>query len=211
MRVEHVEVLVEEPSMEAALRILLPRILGSLSFEIYRHQCKEDLLARLPERLRGYAQRRKNDHWFRERCRIVVVVDRDDDDCRELKARLETMASAVGLVTRTKAGTKPYAIVNRLAVEELEAWYFGDWEAVMAAYPRVSATVPTQRRYREPDAIAGGTWEAFERVLRRAGYFETGLRKIEAARAVARHMEPDRNSSCSFQILRAVLREMCPA
>jgi hypothetical protein len=25
-------------------------------------------------------------------------------------------------------------VVNRLAIEELEAWYFGDWEAVRAAY-----------------------------------------------------------------------------
>ncbi len=33
----------------------------------------------------------------------------------------------------------------------------------------------------DPDAIPGGTWEAFERVLQRSGYFQTGLRKLEAA------------------------------
>ena len=55
MTVAHVEVVVEEPSAEAALRILLPRILGSTSFEVYPHTCKDDLLKRLPERLRGYA------------------------------------------------------------------------------------------------------------------------------------------------------------
>lgn len=54
MSVEHVEILVEEPSMETALRLLLPKVIGQLSFEIYPHQCKQDLLARLPERLRGY-------------------------------------------------------------------------------------------------------------------------------------------------------------
>ena len=51
MSVEHVEVLVEEPSMEAALSLLLPRLLGDLSFAVYSHQCKEELLARLPGRL----------------------------------------------------------------------------------------------------------------------------------------------------------------
>ena len=35
MSVEHVEVLVEEPSAEAALRLLLPRILGAMSFQVY--------------------------------------------------------------------------------------------------------------------------------------------------------------------------------
>jgi hypothetical protein len=50
--VSHVEVLVEEPSMKAALRELLPRVLGDLTFQIYRYQCKNELLKRLPERLR---------------------------------------------------------------------------------------------------------------------------------------------------------------
>jgi len=74
MMVAHVEVLVEEPSAEAALRILLPKMLGNASFQVYPHSCKDDLLKRLPERLRGYAAWMPND-W-----RIVVVVDRDDDD-----------------------------------------------------------------------------------------------------------------------------------
>jgi hypothetical protein len=206
--VEHVELLVEEPSMEAALRLLLPKVLGDLSFEIYQHQCKDELLLRLPQRLRGYCQRRKSDAWFRDHCRIVVVIDRDDDDCARLKRRLEKMAKDAGLATRTSAKDGAYMVVNRLAIEELEAWYFGDWAAVQAAYPRVSATIPSQARYRDPDEIAGGTWEAFERVLQKAGYYVGGLRKVEAARTVAAHMEPSRNTSPSFCSFRDVLLEM---
>ena len=101
MTVEHVELLVEEPSMETALRLLLPKVLGELSFEIYPHQCKDELLLRLPQRLRGYGQRRKSDAWFRNQCRIVVVIDRDDDDCASLKRRMETMAHDAGVATRS--------------------------------------------------------------------------------------------------------------
>jgi hypothetical protein len=54
MTVRHVEVLVEEPSMEAALRLLLPRLLSELTFAVHPYQCKDDLLAKLPARLRGY-------------------------------------------------------------------------------------------------------------------------------------------------------------
>jgi hypothetical protein len=201
MSVEHLEVLVEEPSMEAALRLMLPRLLGETTFAIYTHQCKQDLLQRLPERLRGYSA------WLPEGRRILVVVDRDNDDCYQLKALLEAMAVAAGLTTRS-ADLTNFQVVNRLAIEELEAWYFGDWEAVRAAYPRVPATIPRQARYRDPDAIAGGTWEAFESVVRRAGYFAGGLRKIEAAREIAAHMDPERNRSRSFQVLRDVLVEM---
>ena len=101
-----------------------------------------------------------------------------------------------------------YMVVNRLAIEELEAWYFGDWQAVRAAFPRVPATIPLQARYRDPDEIAGGTWEAFERVLQRVGYYSGGLRKVEMARSVATQMEPQRNSSPSFCTFRDVLLEM---
>lgn len=211
MTVEHVELLVEEPSMEAALRLLLPKVLGDLSFEIYPHQCKDELLLRLPQRLRGYGQRRKSDAWFRDSCRIVVVIDRDDDNCTKLKRRLEKIANEAGLATRSSAKGGAYMVVNRLAIEELEAWYFGDWEAVRAAYPRASATISSQAKYRNPDEIAGGTWEAFERVLQKAGYYSGGLRKVEAARAVATQMEPSRNTSPSFCTFRDVLREMASA
>ncbi len=202
MRVEHVEILVEEPSMEAALRLLLPQMIGELSFEIYVHQCKEDLLNRLPERLRGYSR------WIPPDWRIVVLVDRDDDDCRRLKKRLEQMAVTAGLRTKSIVHNGNWMVVNRLAIEELEAWYFGDWTAVRSAYPRVSPHIPSKAKYREPDAIKGGTWETFENVLKKAGYFKGGLRKIEAARRIAEHMDAGRNRSRSFQVFRDVLREI---
>jgi hypothetical protein len=56
MTVEHVELLVEEPSMEAFLRGILPRILKEVSFEVYPSQSKKELLLGLPARLRAYAK-----------------------------------------------------------------------------------------------------------------------------------------------------------
>ncbi len=202
MTVDHLEVLVEEASAEAALRLLLPRMLGATSFEIYPHHGKSDLLLKLPSKLRAYAR------WLPENARIAVVVDRDDDDCEDLKAKLEKIAKDAGLITRSAAKKKPWVLVNRIAIEELEAWYFGDWTAVRAAYPRASSSVPRQAKHRHPDRIVGGTWEAFERVMQRAGYFDGGLPKIDAARAIAQHMDPTRNTSPSFGALRDALLEM---
>jgi hypothetical protein len=199
MSVEHVEVLVEEPSIEVALRLLLPKMLGEISFEIYPFLCKDDLLDQLPKRLLGYAA------WLPENYRIVVIVDRDDDDCAKLKSKLEGFAKPAGLKTRSQANEGSYRVINRIVIEELEAWYFGDWTAVQSAYPKVSKTIPSQARYRAADSIKGGTWEAFQRVLQQSGYFEGGLRKLEAARSIAEHMEPARNSSPSFRALRDAL------
>ena len=204
MSVTHFEILVEEASMEAALRAMLPSLLAGVSFAVYPHQCKEELLQRLPDRLRGYTA------WLPETSRIVVVVDRDDDDCRVLKRRLEGIAASAGMAPPAVAPAGNWTAVNRLVIEELEAWYFGDWDAVRAVYPRVPATVPQRAGYRDPDAIAGGTWEAFERVLRASGYFRGGLRKIEAARTIAPNMDPSRNRSRSFQVFRDTLMGILP-
>lgn len=205
MTVSHVEVLVEEPSAEAALRLLLPKMLGAATFQVHAHTCKDALLKRLPQLLQGYAR------WLPDNYRIVVVVDRDDDDCIKLKQRLESMAAEAGLATKSKPKRNRFAVVNRLVIEELEAWYFGDWVAVQRAYPKVNRDIPSQAKYRAPDEIKGGTWEAFERIMKASGYFKTGLRKLEVARAVAEHMDPSRNASPSFCALRDALMGMLAA
>ena len=195
MSVEHVEILVEEPSMEAALRAFLPRALRGLSFEIYPYQCKQDLLLRLPERLRGYAA------WLPPDWLILVVVDRDDDNCKELKASMQVMVTAAGLRMKPDLPGEYPQVVHRIAIEELEAWYFGDWHAVQQAFPRVSRSIPAKAKFRDPDAIKGGTWEAFEKVLQGSGYFQGGLRKIEAARRIGPHLDAARSTSQSFRCL----------
>jgi hypothetical protein len=157
MPLNHVEILVEEASMEEVLRVLVPKIIGPVHCNFQRFRGKPALLRELPSRLRGLRRMIQFD-WL-----ILVVVDRDRDDCLMLKARLESAARAAGLATRSGSQSGPFAVISRIAVEELEAWYFGDWPAVMAAYPRVSSSAPNRAAYRVPDAIVGGTWEAFER------------------------------------------------
>ncbi|MGC3999933.1 MAG: DUF4276 family protein [Anaeromyxobacter sp.] len=209
MSVDHVEVLVEEPSMKAALEALLPKLLGDVSFGIRVFQGKPDLLAKLPARLTAYARSSIDG------VRIVVIVDRDAEDCRRLKAKLEEMAERAGLRTRRAArlrgDCRAWVMLTLIAIEELESWYFGDWAAVRGAFPKVPATVPNQARFRDPDAIQGGTAEALGSVLARAGYFEGGLPKIQTARTIAPRMDPAVNRSRSFQVFRDALMEMMRA
>jgi Domain of unknown function (DUF4276) len=185
---KHLEILVEELSMAETLRRLVPQIIGEHdTYEVYPHQGKPDLLGKLGDRLRAYARMKAT--W--PELRIVVVVDRDNDDCRELKQAL----------TRTCATANCEALC-RIAIEELEAWFFGDIDALRAAYPAVPATLSQKAKYRDPDAIVGGTWEALEHLLKRAGYYPTGMPKTEVAQRVADNMVPSLNRSRSFQVFR---------
>ena len=77
----------------------------------------------------------------------------------------------------------------------------------METFPRVLRTIPKRARYRNPDAIAGGTWEAFERILRRGGYFRQGLAKVEAATAIGKRFNPQCNNSRSFAVFRDAITE----
>ena len=202
MNAAHLEVLTEERSMERFLESLLPLLLPADStFSVHSFRGKRDLIKKLRNRLNGYSK------WVPENYRIVVVVDHDSDDCKLLKEKLEAMAHESGLLTRTRAGNRPWQIVNRIAIEELEAWYFGDWQAVCQAYPRVSPNVQNQSRYRDPDAIQGGTWEAFERIVKRHGYFRQGLGKVQAAAKISKHMDPARSRSRSFVTFREAILE----
>lgn len=194
----HIEVLVEEPSAEAVLNNLLPSLLREkASFRIHVHQGKQSLLRTLADRLRGYRR------WLPEGWRIVVLIDEDRKDCYELKARLEEAARNARLLTKSSPDSRgTFQVVNRLAIEELEAWFFGDVQALLRAYPRLPPTLHRKREYRDPDAIAGGTWEALERALQRAGYYGGGMPKVEVAQRVSRNMDPERNTSHSFQVFR---------
>ncbi len=199
----NLEILVEERSAEHALRALLPRIVSRVDFEIRVFQGKPDLLKKLPDRLKGYAG------WIaRADTCLVVLVDRDNDDCLRLKADMEQMAAAAGLLTATSASvSRPPAVVNRIAVEELEAWFFGDVPALCAAYSRIPVSLGQQAKYRDPDAIAGGTCEALERVLQARGYHSGGLAKVAAATAIAQHMNVEARSR-SFQVFRDGVRRL---
>ncbi|HBL29794.1 MAG TPA: hypothetical protein DD490_23405 [Acidobacteria bacterium] len=100
------------------------------------------------------------------------------------------MAERAGLMTRSRAGSRPWQLVNRIAIEELEAWYFGDWTAVCSAYPKVAPGVPQQAGYRDADAIRGGTREALERALQQPRH-RAALAKWKIARAEAGGPQPE--------------------
>lgn len=198
------EIMVEEPSAEAALENLLPKMLPpDISFKLHNFQSKITLLTELPKRLKGYKS------WLPDDWRIVVLVDEDRQNCYQLKAQLERAASYAGFNTKSGIENRRVGqVLNRIVIEELEAWFFGDVEAIVAAYPRIPLTLGEKEKYRDPDAIRGGTWEALERVLQQYGYHSAGLPKIEVSRSITKYMVPERNRSKSFNIFKSGIESL---
>jgi len=198
------EILVEEQSAEEALRHLLPKIIkGRECAKVHNLESKSKLLKVLPARLAAYSRMIKKG----EPLRIVVLVDRDSDDCEKLKNRLESMAGQAGLPTKTSPGDKGHFLVlNRVAVEELESWFIGDPEALRKAFTGLPKIDVTKGIFHNPDN--GGSWEALHRYLKKHNIYRNSFPKIDAARRIAPHMEIVANRSKSFRIFISGLEAM---
>ncbi|QSV53159.1 MAG: DUF4276 family protein [Dolichospermum sp. UKL201] len=191
----HIEFLVEESSTEIALNLIVPKIIGNIhTFKIHNFQNKNRLLKSLPERMKAYA------NFIPDDLRIVILVDEDRSNCQELKKKL---CDATSIVTQKKGNI----VLHRIVVEELESWFIGDVAAIRAEYEKIPVSLSQQAKFRNPDAIKGGTWEELDKILKKYGY-ETGLQKMDFAQKVSPHMDVENNQSRSFQVFRDGLRRM---
>lgn len=198
-----IEVLAEEPSAKVVLDNLLPKLLGERCiFNVYAHNGYHGLIQRLPQRLRGYRKAIVEGADIK----VVVLVDEDriQEGCVARKNVLEQHARDAGLRTKTSAGIAEFHVVNRLAIEELEAWFFGQGDAIIRAFPNVRQARLRRAGLRDPDAVEGGTAEKLLSELQRAGYYSglDFLPKIEVAKRISQHMDWYSNRSRSFNVLR---------
>jgi len=211
----HIETLVEDSSAEKLLQVLLPQFLGPQgephTWRVHADKglgripqglatkadpAKRILLDQLPRLLRGYGRTPGIDA-------VVVVLDADKRDCAAFLAELKAAADACDSASDT---------LFRLAIEELEAWYLGDRDALLAAYPRVKLDV--LGKYVQDSAC--DTWELLadavhsggSAAIKKAGWPLPGQVKHEWAEKIGPFMVPERNISPSFGKLRDGLRRL---
>ncbi|GMU44494.1 MAG: hypothetical protein AMXMBFR26_22870 [Porticoccaceae bacterium] len=191
-----VEFLVEEQSAEETLKHLLPRLIGQRAqWKLINLGSKYKLLKALPQRLAAYRQRITQG----EDLRVVVLVDRDDDDCAVLKRQLEETARHAALSTKSAPATDGrFFVVNRILIEDLESWFIGDPNALRKAFTGLPHIDASKGIFRNPDN--GGSWEALHRFLKRHGIYKSSYPKIDAARRIAPGLDIRANRSRSFQM-----------
>ena len=213
------EILVEGQTELTALSILMKNIVGEYgkphTWTIHKHRGigripadpsaqpnnhDQTLLHNLPSKLRAYGEEGRDDVI------VVVLVDLDDrPDCSAFKSDL------VNLLKYCEE--KPKALF-RIAIEELEAWFFGDQPCIKKAYPKVRQ--PILDGYVQDSQC--GTWEMLADAIYPGGLDVLGkhgkrsVRILEQKRTWAKEicplMDVENNLSPSFQCFRDGLRRM---
>jgi len=200
-----IEVLCEGSSDVPAIREVLTRrfkLVEGEHFRIHPHRGKgklpllahrlkkpapgdETLLAQLPIKLKNMG--RQSQGGFE--VAVVVVVDADDDDCRQLKQSLVDLYTALP--------TKPPRVLFRIAVEETESWFIADTSAVRAAYRHADVAILGNHA---PDVVCGA-WERLAECLGDMPADCRGREKTEWATAISPHLDLDKPKSPSFAAL----------
>ena len=163
--------LLEEKSMKYFIDGIMPKILPpKISFITIPHEGKSDLQKSIPRKLRG---------WKEPDVKFVIVQDQDSNDCRELKQKLIALC-----------GEDQHEKLIRIACQELEAWYFGDLDAVSKAYGKNLSAIKKKRAYRNPDSIVGPKRE-LKKIL-------PEHQQISGAQRIAEYVDVNRNTSPSF-------------
>lgn len=211
----HFEILVEGQSERTALEPLLTKMLGTYksphTWRIHKHRgvgklpkdfaAKPNpkdptLLHNLPSRLRAYGKSLQPEQV------VIVLVDLDDrPDAGVFEQELDGLLNKCDPAPQCKFS---------FAIEELEAWYFGDRAALKEAYP--SANDSVLDAYIQDSQC--GTWEKLadaiypggSRVLKSLGVQCLEQKRIWA-RDIAPKMDVNINQSPSFCLFRDALRK----
>lgn len=214
----HFEILVEDQSGQKALEILIPKIIGANhTYKIHAYKgigkipkgmktvkdpSKRIFLDQLPRLLKAYGN---YFHTTNYKAVVFVVCDLDDKCLKTFKRELLKVLNSCNKKPETRFC---------FAIEEGEAWFLGDKQAVKKAYPRAKMTVLDGY---VQDSICG-TWEKLadavynggSAALKKKGFFEIGKEKSDWATSITRHMNVNSNESCSFCYFRDKLLECIP-
>lgn len=215
----HFEILVEGQTELTALSILMIKIIGEYgqphTWKIHKHRGigkipndpatlpnKKDssLLHNLPSRLRAYGNENRDDVV------VIVLLDLDNEtDCLAFKNKL------VGFLDLCTSRPKT---LFRFAIEELEAWFLGDTQALKTAYPNIKLTI--LEKYLQDSQC--GTWEILAEAIYPGGLKALGKygkrssfileQKRIWAKGICPYMDVEQNESPSFCCFRDGLRQM---
>jgi hypothetical protein len=177
--IKRLEFLLEEKSMEAFLKNLLPKILPSKykyneNYFLRPHSGKSDLLKSIPQKLKIS---------YGVPTTFVILHDQDANDCKTLKSEI------LNICTANCKNNNDFLI--RIVCRELESWYLGDMQAIEKAFSNFKAlNYKNKAKFRTPDNL-----NATDEISKLLPNFQ----KTKGAKLISQHIDIQNNKSESFK------------
>lgn len=214
----HFDILIEDISGKTALEILIPKIISNENtFKIHSYKGigripqglkpssdpkKRILLDQIPKLIQGYGNTFAG-YPAGYPAVLIIICDLDDRCLSDFRREL--------LDCVDKCAVKPETYFC-IAIEEGEAWYLGDINAIKTAYPRAKDAVLNSYIN---DSVCD-TWEKLAdavfsggvQSLVKLGWQAVGKEKMAWASNISPHMNIDINKSPSFCYFREKLRSL---
>jgi hypothetical protein len=168
----------EEKSAQAMLEGFLPRALAGKWEVTHRatyvvFEGKRDLESKLGKKL---------NKWLNPNSYFIIIRDTDSGDCVKILDNLKSICQRSGKIN----------FLIRLAIKELESWYFGDLAGVEKGLGVANLVkYQVKKKYRDPDAISSPSNE-----LRKITNGE--YQKVSGSRKIGQHLSINQNRSGSY-------------
>jgi len=175
----------EEPSAAEMLTGVLNRMFGdSICPIMIPFEGKQDLERQLERKLKN---------WQKPNSLFLIMRDQDAGDCVTIKA---------GLLEKVRQTGNENKTLVRIACRELESFYFGDLQAVEKGLEIDDLQKYAHKaKYRNPDSLGNPSEELMK--LTNGVY-----QKVAGSRGIAPHLDLDRNTSHSFNVLIAGIKRL---
>ena len=214
----HFEILIEDESGKQMLNILMPKIISENdTFKVIGYKgigrlpknltSNSDvktriLLEQLPRLLKGYGKTFSG-YNSTYKATVIVICDLDDKCLKTFRGELFNILNLCNPKPETRFC---------FAIEEGEAWFLGDINAIELAYPEIKKSVLNNY---ENDSICG-TWELLadaiysggSQALSKQEWYIIGAEKSAWAKNISLHMDVENNSSPSFRYFYKKIREL---
>jgi hypothetical protein len=173
----------EEPSAEAMLGALLPRLLpADVTYRCIVFEGKQDLEKQLVRKMRGYRV---------PGAQFLVLRDQDSADCKVVKKNL---------MRQCVEANRPDAIV-RIACHELESWYLADLVAVEKGLALSGlGKFQSRRQFSVPDEYPSPV-QVLKNIV-------PSYQKISGSRAIGEYLDLCNKRSTSFEAFIAGIRKL---
>ena len=176
-------IMVEEQSIEEVTKIIVRRLGIENQIVVIPHNGKNDLEKSFPRKILNWKKP--------ERTRFVICRDNDGLNCTLLKQRLKDLVP--------KNAQHDFKL--RLVMNELEAWYLGDLNALNLAGLITKGTVAqnlNKKTFKFPEHVSKAKLE-FKKLVKSGG-------QITLARKIAPHLDLQNERCKSFKHFISAIR-----